>query len=62
MRVRRRVSDLQRALPAEGSAADRTVDGALVLFAMSKQFRRNRPVALEVVADDGARKRVILDL
>jgi len=33
-----------------------------VLFAMSKQFRRNRPVALEVVAADGARKRVILEL
>jgi hypothetical protein len=57
-----RAIEPEKCLPAEGSAADRTVDGALVLFAMSKQFRRNRPVALEVVADDGARKRVILDL
>ncbi len=57
-----RAIEPEACLPAEGSAAERTVDGALVLFAVPEQFGRNRPLALEVTASGGARKRVILDL
>ncbi len=50
-------------LPAEGSAADRVSDGALVLFAVPSDFVENRPIALEIAGADGdQRKRVILDV
>lgn len=49
-------------LPRKGSVTERTVDGALVLFAVTREMLGNRPVALEVTGPDGARERVIVDL
>ncbi|MGI8729123.1 MAG: hypothetical protein ACR2LK_03905 [Solirubrobacteraceae bacterium] len=57
-----RAIDPEDCLPADGSATERTTDGALVLFALKKEFENDRPVALEVTAADGSRERVILDL
>lgn len=50
-------------LPREGSVAAQVPKGALVLFAVSRDYLTNRPIALEVSADGAAEpKRVVLDI
>ena len=49
-------------LPREGSVAAQVPEGALVLFAVSRDYLTNRPIALEVVGEGGQRRRVVLDI
>ena len=49
-------------LPPPGSASDRVVEGALVLFNIPVEFFSERPIALDVTSDSGKHARVIVDL
>lgn len=49
-------------LPPTGSVAERAHDGALVLFAVARDYLGNRPIALEVSGDRGSPRRVVLDI
>lgn len=54
----------QSCLPRESSVAEQLNGGALVLFAVSKEYLSNRPIALEVTGDGDAprRMRVVLEI
>lgn len=49
-------------IPGPATAAERTVDGALVLFAVAPELLADLPVALELTGADGERTRAVLDV
>lgn len=53
--------DAGECLPAEGSAADRTFDGVVAIFEVPFDAVAERPLILELVAED-ERRRIQLDL
>lgn len=58
-----RAIEPERCLPRDGSVAEQVNGGALVLFAVSRAYLSNRPIALEVTGDGDTprRMRVVLE-
>ena len=46
-------------LPAEGSVADRVIDGRMLLFEVTNDLLDQRPLGLEIVAPDGSERAVV---